>query len=85
MTRSEFRDNARPLLTARQAARAAGVSASTFYRWLELGVLPDSAAIRIPGCEIKIRAAVLVAWLEGQADKTAFDNKPAPLRVAAMK
>jgi predicted DNA-binding transcriptional regulator AlpA len=64
------RERAGELLTVREVlGELGGVSRRTFYRWRELGIAP--ACIRLPNGELRVRRAVLNAWLEERAEGAA--------------
>ncbi|WUH90860.1 helix-turn-helix domain-containing protein [Streptomyces sp. NBC_00433] len=55
------------LLTVREVLEElGGISRRTFYRWRELGLAP--ACIRLPNGELRVRRAVLNAWLDDRAE-----------------
>jgi predicted DNA-binding transcriptional regulator AlpA len=58
------------LLTVRQVlVELGGISRRTFYRWRELGLAPE--CIRLPNGELRVRRAVLNAWLDERAEGAA--------------
>ena len=63
----------RALISVAAAARLAGVTPSTAYRWLERGEL--AGAVRV-GNRWYVRRRVLLAWLDGQ-DTTPVAETPA--------
>jgi predicted DNA-binding transcriptional regulator AlpA len=61
------RERTTGLLTVREVLEElGGISRRTFYRWRELGLAP--ACIRLPNGELRVRRAVLNAWLEDRAE-----------------
>ncbi|MFC4030888.1 helix-turn-helix transcriptional regulator [Streptomyces polygonati] len=64
------RERATGLLTVREVLdELGGISRRTFYRWRELGLAPD--CIRLPNGELRVRRAVLNAWLDERAEGAA--------------
>jgi predicted DNA-binding transcriptional regulator AlpA len=64
------RERATGLLTVREVLdELGGISRRTFYRWRELGIAPD--CIRLPNGELRVRRAVLNAWLDERAEGAA--------------
>ncbi|WP_433892523.1 helix-turn-helix transcriptional regulator [Streptomyces sp. CA-111067] len=58
------------LLTVTEVlAELGGISRRTFYRWRELGLAPH--CIRLPNGELRVRRAVLNAWLDERAEGAA--------------
>jgi len=57
----------RPLLSVTEAAEEAGLSRSVAYSWARSGQLPG--VVNLPGRRLRVRAAVLRAWLRGAEDE----------------
>ena len=57
------------LLTVAQVIAELGVPRSTFYRWRQLRIGPQS--IKLPNGSVRIRRSALVAWLRSHEEVAA--------------
>jgi len=61
----ERQRDAKPLMSVRETAALLGKSPSTVYAWAHAGCLPG--IVKISGCRLLVRRAVVEAWLRGEA------------------